>query len=277
MSVLDTVAQTVAQTVLDNIAAKNAISAATSANKNSSPSNSSSNSNMPLTLRDWGNQTGNAVGYNPNTKAVSVGSNSYSPGTTIPGTYFDAGTNSNMVLNPDALLTAVTGKSSLIPSAPNGSPNSDVYSTLLANQPTYTPYTKDTFDDTVSGGPGSEYGWKWTKGIKSKELFDTEQQANADEKYKKYTTDLQNWQNALSIAQAQSAAKQQAYENQNAYLAALGETPLASTDDPSLQIRKLGQAYETAKASGDTATANNYHLQALALAQRLDGFSRDRQ
>lgn len=145
-------------------------------------------------------------------------------------------------------------------------PSTSDYSDLLPSQPTYKPYRKEEFDSTVEGGPGSDLGWTWTKGVKSKQLFDNEQQAKADNVYKQYQTELQKWQDAFNVAKAQKDLEQQNLNNYNTQLTAQGLTPMTSLGDlPSVQIRQLGQAWQN---TTDPTLRDQYHQQALQVAQK---------
>ena len=66
------------------------------------------------------------------------------------------------------VTTNAAATPSLIPPVPQTA-------AVTLSAPVYTPYKAKEFDDSVSGGPGSDLGWNWQKGIKSKQLWDTEQ------------------------------------------------------------------------------------------------------
>jgi hypothetical protein len=169
--------------------------------------------------------------------------------------------------DPDAIAQEVltgagnTNKTSLIPS-------SSMSLDSLPSLPTYTAPAKESFDWNVpvSERPQGTENWIWSRSRWAKENFDNEQQAKADEAYRKYQTDLQNWQNALTLANAQREEEQRKLENYNTMLAAQGLTPMSSLSDlPSAQIRQLGQMWQS---TTDPTLQNQYHQQALQIAQK---------
>lgn len=168
--------------------------------------------------------------------------------------------------DPDAIAREVltgannTNQTSLIPSSSA--------SVDLPSMPTYTAPTKETFDWNVpvSERPAGTEDWIWSRSRWAKDNFDNEQKAKADEAYRKYQTDLQNWQNTLSLINAQKEAEQQKLENYNTMLSTQGLTPMTSLSDyPSVQIRQLGQAWQN---TTDPTLRNQYHQQALQVAQK---------
>jgi hypothetical protein len=161
------------------------------------------------------------------------------------------------------MLQGNKSNASLIPTENTNNYNNPI--SLLPSRPEFTPYQREEFDATVENGPGASLGWTWTKGVKSKQLWDDEQQAKADDAYKGYQTDLAAWTDAVNLWKTNQELQQQKLENQNAQLSALGLTPSAYAGDPSAQIRQLGSMYQS---TSDPSLKAQYHKQALDLAKQ---------
>lgn len=154
---------------------------------------------------------------------------------------------------------ASASSTSLIPSA-----QATDFSELLPSRPSYSPYSRQEFDPTVSGGPGSDLGWTWTKGVRSKQLFDQEQDAKANDALQAYQFDLGAWQDAVNLAEMNYKAKQDALGLQNDQLISQGLVPSMSLNDPSARLRELGLLWNEAT---DQATKDYIHNQAESLRQ----------
>lgn len=129
-----------------------------------------------------------------------------------------------------------------------------------SQRPVYSEPTQENFDWTVpvAERPQGTEDWIWSRSRWAKENWDKEQDSKKDAAYKKYTIDLADWQ-------AQQEAEQQKLTNYNNQLTAMGQTPMTSLNDlPAVQIRRLGQAWQS---TTDPALRDQYHQQALQLAQ----------
>ncbi|MEN6350741.1 MAG: hypothetical protein ABFD08_15275 [Syntrophomonas sp.] len=169
----------------------------------------------------------------------------------------------------DAIIAkrnAMNTTSSLIPST-----QTTDFSSLVPSQPTYTPYTRETFNPTVSGGPGSDLGWTWTKGVKSKQLFDQEQNQLAQDALQQYGLNLDAWKDALDVAKYTEEQRKQDEQNQlaltNQQLSAQGLVPSASVNDISAQLNANGAMWKAANDAGNTELANKYHMANEALRE----------
>lgn len=104
-------------------------------------------------------------------------------------------------------------------------------------RPDYTPYKAETFDASVSGGPGSDLGWEWTRGIKSRQQHETEQQNQAAQHLQNYQIDLGNYEDAMY-------QQQQQLQNINNQLASQGLTPAANLGEAIFASEYLPQYNE---------------------------------
>lgn len=143
---------------------------------------------------------------------------------------------------------------------PTAATKTTSYADLLPARPTYTPYARQEFDDSpITNGPGAEHGWTWTPGIKSRQIWDAEQDQKANDVLQQYNLDLAGWQDALKIAQAEDERKRKELELQNAQLAAQGLVPTTSLSDPTPIIRQAGAEWQKAKAAGNQQAMNYWH------------------
>lgn len=145
---------------------------------------------------------------------------------------------------------------------------------LIPSRPEYTAYVRQEFDDSPQSGPGSEYGWTWTPGIKSRQIWNQEQDAKAQDALNAYNAKLADWQNVVEILKFDYLNKQQQREkelaNLNAQLTSMGLTPTTSVDDPSYKLNMLGAQWN---AATDQATKDAIHQQAEALRKQYWGVS----
>jgi len=145
---------------------------------------------------------------------------------------------------------------------------------LIPSRPEYTPYVRQEFDDSPRSGPGSEYGWTWTPGIKSRQIWNQEQDAKAQDALNAYNAKLADWQNMVEILKFDYLNKQQQREkelaNLNTQLASMGLTPTTSLDDPSYKLNMLGAQWN---AATDQATKDAIHQQAEAIRKQYWGVS----
>lgn len=140
----------------------------------------------------------------------------------------------------------------------------DLIQLAVPEKPEYEPYKIKEFNPTVKDGPGEEYGWEWTKGVRSRDAWNQEQNLRANRAWQQYQDSLANWQNILNYNLNVTQEQQRRLENQYGQAGLIA--PL-STADITPQIRRYSQDYNTAMAAGDVAGAQAAHNSALELAR----------
>ena len=164
----------------------------------------------------------------------------------------------------NSLLAQVQPRASLAPSA------SAVSAMPIA--PEYEAYKRKKWDDDA----GSEYGMQWTKGVKTHQLFDAEQESKANQalqeyqnKMSAYNTQLNQFNNDRTFEANQD---KELYNRQAQQYADQGLIAPTSTSDITPQIRKFGELYTQAATSGDMQAAESYHNAAVDLARKAGWF-----
>ena len=162
-----------------------------------------------------------------------------------------------------AILATVQPKAALTSSA--------METSFLPTAPTYKAYTPQTFNAHTTG-PGEDLGWEWKKGIKSKQLFDQEQEAKAarvQQEYQNamdvYKTQLNQYNADRTLQFNTDSEQQRRLENQ---YSALGLVAPMSADDITPQIRQFGEAYMAAQDRGDQQGMIAAHKAAVDLATK---------
>jgi hypothetical protein len=160
----------------------------------------------------------------------------------------------------NSLLAQVQPRASLTPSA------SAVSTMPIA--PEYEAYKAKKWNDDA----GSEYGMQWTKGVKTHQLFDAEQESKANQalqeyqnKMSAYNTQLNQFNNDRTFSANQEKEQADRLAQQYADQGLIAPT---STSDITPQIRKFGELYTQAATSGDMQAAESYHNAALDLARK---------
>lgn len=142
---------------------------------------------------------------------------------------------------------------------------------LIPDRPEYTPYTRQEFDNSPRSGPGSQYGWTWTPGIKTRQVWDQEQDAKANDALNTYNSQLQAWKDMAEIIKLDWQNKQEQADKQlvlqNQQLAAQNLVPTTSLNDISAQLRQNGAMWKAAYDAGNYELAEKYHQANEALRQ----------
>jgi len=183
-----------------------------------------------------------------------------------------------MAFDPYSIAEKIVNRKSNVPSLVPEAVNDSNLAGMLPARPTYTPYKAPDFswDVPVSERPAGAENWIWSKTRWAKDNFDREQQALADESYRKYTTDLAGWEDALKIAQYEQDRRdkqeQIALDRYNQQLASQGLVPAASLYDMTAKVRPVIENAQSewwkAHEAGDQEGMNYWH--GVAERARMD-------
>jgi len=164
----------------------------------------------------WAQQGGGrldtASGYADNSGSINpVSTNQYTAPRSWTSDQATAITGQTNPVSSSSAPLSIIPASNVASAAPAGTtPNvqASIIPATTLQAPTYTPYVAQEFDDTVSDGPRSDLGWKWVKGPEWKQLWNQEQAQAADENYKGYTSQYNQY--LQNYNQQQDAFKNQA-------------------------------------------------------------------
>jgi hypothetical protein len=182
----------------------------------------------------------------------------------------------DQIVNAMVARKQAAGNPSLIPSANTTRamgllvPSAISEDREILVRPTYTPYEYEEFDPRVKGGPGSDLGWKWEKGLQTRQLFDQEQAKKAEESRLAYADALDAYNSEVAAKDKSNTEARRQLEN---YYASQGLiAPMQG--DPSAEIRQWRAVYDNAPQGTEGDTIRQLaHAQAEALRQKAWGVS----